>query len=35
MGKVEGYISSKPKGKMVLVMIQFLFLKIEERLLVK
>jgi XTP/dITP diphosphohydrolase len=35
MGKVEGYISAKPKGKMVLVMIQFLFPKIEERLLVK
>ena len=35
MGKVEGYISQNQREKMVLVMIQFLFLKIEERLLVK
>ena len=35
LGKVEGYISQNQKGKMVLVMIQFLFLKIKEKLLVK
>ena len=35
LGKVEGYISSKPKGKNGFGMIQFLFLKTEERPLVK